>query len=293
MKIAILLSGFIRTWEYTKKSFVEQLLKDKNNEYHLFIHTYKQNLYEATAEKKDITMTEEEIYKLFDNLDVKKIVIENRDLILNDIIKQSEKYKHIQNYNLQQPESSDPNSITIPIGARTYDHLRKLHLCNELRKEYEKENNITYDLVVKTRFDLCYFNSPDWNKCLDGKIYMELGACFGWPNDTFCITVPYVMDNFYANRFTKFDEMFITGDDKVDGICAHGTLRWILNKGNIQISNERIINTNCFRSENSMQFYDNYKYKINIDKLYNDIISKNLNNVYEIENYKRTFLIKK
>ena len=42
-----------------------------------------------------------------------------------------------------------------------------------------------------------------------------------------------------------------------------------------------------------MQFYDNYKYKINIDKLYNDIISKNFNNVYEIENYKRTFLIKK
>ena len=30
MKIAICLSGFLRTWEYTKKSFIEQLLQDQH-----------------------------------------------------------------------------------------------------------------------------------------------------------------------------------------------------------------------------------------------------------------------
>jgi len=291
MKIAICISGFLRTWEYTKKSFIEQLLQDKDNEYDLFIHTYCQNLYECTAEKNDILLTKKEIEDLFDGLNLRVLTVEDRDELLPSLLKESEKYKHISNYNLEQPESSDINSISIPIGARTYDHLRKLHLCNESRKNYEQENDITYDLVVKTRFDLCYYNSPDWKACLDGKVYFEFGACFGWPNDTFCITTPYVMDNWYANRFTKFDEMFITGPNIIDGICAHATLKWILEKGNIEISTKRIINTNCFRSENSMQFYDNYKKKYNINDLYNKLINSNITDVYKLENYKRHLLI--
>ena len=291
MKIAICISGFLRTWEYTKKSFIEQLLHDKSNDYDLFIHTYNQNLYEATAEKEDIFLSENEIKTLFEDLNVKVLVIENRAETLPVIIKESEKYKHLNNYHLQQPESSDKNSITIPIGARTYDHLRKLHLCNETRKEYEKENNIKYDLVVKTRFDLCYFNSPEWKICLDGKVYFEYGACFGWPDDTFCITTPYIMDNWYANRFVKFDEMFITGDNILNGMCAHQTLKWILEQGNVVISDIRIVNTNCFRSENSMQFQSNYKKKYNIYELYDKIISSGLKNVYDIENYKKSILL--
>ena len=66
MKIAICISGFLRTWEYTKKSFIEQLLQDESNEYHHFIHTYNQNLYEATAEKQDIFLSENEIKSLLD-----------------------------------------------------------------------------------------------------------------------------------------------------------------------------------------------------------------------------------
>lgn len=290
MKIAICISGFLRTWEYTKKSFIEQLLQDKDNEYDLFIHTYYQNLYEFTAEKKDILLTKKEIEDLFEGLNVRVLIIENRDELLPLILKESEKYSHISNYNLKQLESSDNNSKTIPIGARTYDHLRKIHLCNESRRLYEQENNITYDLVVKTRFDLCYFNSPDWKACLDGKVYFEYGACFGWPDDIFCITIPYVMDNWYANRFTKFDEMFITGPNIVQDICSHATLKWILEKGNIEISTNRIINTSCFRSENSMQFYDNYKKKYNINNLYNQITSVGLKNVYEIEKLKISIL---
>ena len=290
MKIAICLSGFLRTWEYTKKSFIEQLLQDKDNEYDLFIHTYYQNLYEFTAGKKDVLLTKKEIEDLFNGLNIRVLTIEDRNEILPSILKESEKYSHVSNYNLQQLESSDKDSLSIPIGTRTYDHLRKLHLCNKSRILYEQENNITYDLVVKTRFDLCYFNSPDWKACLDGKVYFEYGACFGWPDDTFCITIPYVMDNWYANRITKFDEMFITGSDLVPGICCHATLKWMLEKGNIEISTNRVVNTNCFRSENSLQFYDNYKKKYNINDLYNKITSVGLTNVYEIENIKKSIL---
>ena len=291
MRIAICISGFIRTWEYTKKSFIEQLTKDKNNIYDVFIHTYNQNLYEATAEKKDLFLSKDEIEKQFENINVKVLIVENREQTLPIILEESKKYSFLSNYNLLNPESSDKNTISISIVARTYDQLRKIHLCNEERKNYEKENNIQYDLIVKTRFDLCYYNSPDWKLCLDGKVYFEYGAGFGWPNDIFCVTTPYVMDNWYANRFTKFEEMFITGSNIINGMCSHQTLKWILEKGNIEISNIRIINTNCFRSENSMQFYDNYKFKCNIDELYSRMINSNITDVFQLENYKKHLLL--
>ena len=33
-----------------------------------------------------------------------------------------------------------------------------MYRCNELKKEYEKDNNFVYDLVIRTRYDLAYHN---------------------------------------------------------------------------------------------------------------------------------------
>jgi hypothetical protein len=291
MLIAICISGFLRTWEFTKKSFMEQFLKDKNNTYHIFIHTYVQNLYEFTANKEDVILDLDEIKKLFEGLDLKILTIEDRDKILPSIYKKADKYKHISNFNLQQKESSDAKSISIPIGVRTFDHLRKLHLCNENRKIFEKENNIKYDLVVKTRFDLLYFNSPNWSECLDNKLHFDYGSTFGFPNDTLAIVKPEIMDNFYANRFLYLDEMLIKGPNLIDGICAHASLKWIIEKGKIEIGIP-VVNTNCFRSEKSLQFYGDYHCRADIHWLYKTIVDSGLTDIYEIENLKCTLLRK-
>ena len=95
MRIAICISGFIRTWEYTKKSFIEQLTKDKNNIYDVFIHTYNQNLYEATAEKKDLFLSKDEIEKQFENINVKVLIVENREQTLPIILEESKKYSFL------------------------------------------------------------------------------------------------------------------------------------------------------------------------------------------------------
>jgi UDP-N-acetylglucosamine 4,6-dehydratase/5-epimerase len=287
-RIAICIAGFIRTWDITKRSFVEQLIKDKNYEYDLFIHTYQQNYYESTAGKSDVLMTTDEIHKLFDGLNLCSIVIEDRDGLYATMLDAS-RFSHTENYNAQQPESSDVNSITIPIGVRTYDHLRKLHECNELRKEYELENNVKYDLVVKTRFDLCYFNSPKWEDCNDGKVYFEYGACFGWPNDTFCITTPVVMDNWYANRFLYLDEMIKSNE--VSGICAHKTLEWMLAKGGIEISSYRPVNTLCVRSESSTQYNGDYKFKYDMISLYDSVTGSGETDTLLLEQVKRVILL--
>lgn len=286
MKVAICISGFVRTWKHTRRSFEEQLIKGVD--YDLFLHIYRQNLHEFTAEEQDVVMTDKEIEELFSGLNVKSLIVEDRDELLPEITRQAEKYKHISNYHLPQKESSDTNSKEIPIGVRTYDHLRKIHACNESRKKYEKENNMKYDLVVKTRFDLVYFNSPTWEICKDGRVHFGFGATFGWPDDTFCICTPDVMDRAYANRVTLFDEMFLSGPETI-GICAHSTLKYILEKEHIEIG-ERVVNMNCFRSKNSLQYYQDYRRKCDIVWMYEMITKQNLQNVYQIEDYKRALL---
>jgi hypothetical protein len=300
-RIAICISGFLRTWEHTKRSFLEQLVKgvgSSNLEYDLFIHTYKQNLYEFTAGEKDVLLTEQDLLDAFKGFNVKRIVYEDREEVLPCLYKETEKYKHISNYGLAQLESSDGKSKEVPIGVRTYDNLRKVHLCNELRKEYEKHTNTVYDLVVKTRFDIVYFNSFDWDALVEmtrvkpNLVFFGYGATFGYPDDTFCVCTPNVMDRGYASRVLLFDEMFLKPVETL-GICAHSTLKYIFDKEGVEISNHKIVNISCFRSKDSFQYGQNYRKRCDIDLLYNAITSKDgLNNdVYMIEGYKAYILM--
>jgi len=290
MKIAICISGFLRTWEQTKKSFMEQLTK--NADVDVFVHTYKQNLYEFTAEEKDTEFTEENFRKLFEGVNLIALVAEDREAIYPIITQESKRFENVSIYDYLQQESSDPDSKKVPIGIRTYDHLRKIHLCNELRKQYEKESGVQYDVVIKTRSDLVYFNTPNWNMCLDGKIHTGIGATWGYPRDTFCATTPKVMDKVYASRFLHLDDMLLNEDGTPKegaSFCSHFTLKYMYKLYNPQIG-EPVVNINCFRSKNSFQYYGTYRKKYDLHKFYEKVTSKGLQNVYEIEKWKNEIL---
>ena len=77
MKIAICISGFIRTWENTKDSFIHTLCKDVTPD--VFVHTYNQNYFECSAGKEDIIYSDDDIRDMFTDCNVKEIVIENRE----------------------------------------------------------------------------------------------------------------------------------------------------------------------------------------------------------------------
>lgn len=290
MRIAVCISGFVRIWKDTKKSFLEQIYQDPTVEIDLFIHTYHQNYYEFTSGKEDVLLTTNDFYELFEGLNVASLVIEDRRITLPKVTQDANKYSFTENFNLPQKESSSETSNSIPIGVRTYDHLRKIHLCNEERKKYEKEHGFKYDLVMKTRFDLVYFNKINWNLCLDNHLHFDYGACFGWPNDCVCVCVPELMD-LYAGRFTLFDEMFFS-EATVRGICAHATLRYVISKYAISIGTP-VVNTLCFRSERSVQYGGNYRFFCDLRWLYHKISSMKLTNVFEIEEIKGKLLTQK
>jgi len=272
MKIAICLSGFIRTWEYSKVSFIKNLLQDLDCD--IFIHTYKQNYYEYSSHKKDIIYTDDEIKSMFDGLNVKDMVIEDRDVIKEQIDLDCKKYEDITNYKIRIKESSDESENYVNLGIRIYDQLRKIHLCNKLRKNYQLKNNTKYDLIVKTRFDVLYIDKIDW-KLFDKEnlVYNGIDGCGGFPDDLVGIGKEEPM-NAYMDRFSNLNKMCFTKVYKNDisyinwydqhgetifpirEFCAHDTLLRNLIYNGFDIVNGRFRNR-LIRNENQILNWKN------------------------------------
>src|ERR1700730_3933104 len=236
MKIAICFSGFLRTWQFNKDSFINVFCKGLNlqTDVDIFVHTYLQNIYEHSSNLPNCTFTEEEIKKMFEGLPVKQFIFEDRtpEFIKETLIESSAKYAHVDRYCVPKLEAG----TYLPAGIQAYDQLRVIKLINDARIEYENKNNIKYNLVVRSRFDLYYHTSPDWNqKLMDGKMYTEQGATAGYPHDCVCICTPNVMNNCYAGRFELLDE--ICPEDCSDEMifCVHQILTCAMQIKKIEI----------------------------------------------------------
>jgi hypothetical protein len=202
MKIAILLCGHVRSWDKCKESFLNSL-KDTD----IFIHTYNTvlNYHPYISQTKNIinnksTLSTPEIVDLI-GLDIKKIVVE------------------------------DDNSIFIPsdkvIADDIYCQYRKNFLCNNLRLDYEKENNFEYDIVIKTRFDIVYSVGLDYIlKVIDDiktYIYISNGPSI-YPCDQIFICSSENM-NILCNSLLD-----IKPDDNNFNNIIHGPHEWVLTK---------------------------------------------------------------
>lgn len=91
--------------------------------------------------------------------------------------------------------------------------------ANLLRKEYEKENNIKYDIVFKSRIDTFFFSKisqSDLELASSGKILIPNAWDFKCVNswavsDAFALSSPEVMD-VYASFYDYVDLYFDRGD---------------------------------------------------------------------------------
>lgn len=165
MRIAILLPGHIRFWPYCKKNFLEKLY-DTNHQIDVYIDTYYQvfsaqgtsNPHERSFLYDD---TEENLKKLFEGINVVSFEIENQEFDLDD-----HEYQKYQ--------------------------MRKLMRIANACLNYENQNNFTYDLVVRSRFDIFLKEKIDYNlvksQILENEVFIpEFGPPVSHFNDMFAI----------------------------------------------------------------------------------------------------------
>lgn len=164
MKVALCLSGHVRNFIDCKSSFVEQVVNKYNPD--IFVHTWDEYGYGrngsptnpinektllAIEKNKHLGLssnteflrgTPKVNFDILSDLNVKEMCVENYDDIEDEIVKIAEKVK--VKWDIDYP----PNFISA---------LRKIKLCNDLRKKYQEINNVDYDIIVRSRFDLIYY----------------------------------------------------------------------------------------------------------------------------------------
>ena len=121
MKIALLLSGFLRTFNYN--NLKEKLINNDNN-VDIFIYISKDEYNIDKYLNKKINIDE-----IIEKLNPKKIIYENE-------IDVPKKFKYIN----------------------TYRQWYKIYLLNNEKLKYEYDNSFKYDIVIKSRPDIYLFS---------------------------------------------------------------------------------------------------------------------------------------
>jgi hypothetical protein len=143
MKVAICLSGHLRTFEQTYQSIYEQLINKYDCD--VFISTWK-NLGNSFAyhanfkdgdDKNDPIINEETIVKMY-----RPVAIRMDDAEIEPVSNQLKKY-----YNEIRTKSRAH-------VAQIMCQLYKIWDCNCLKKEHEQKTGKIYDVVIRVRFDV-------------------------------------------------------------------------------------------------------------------------------------------
>lgn len=136
-RIAICLSGQIRSWKKCIDSWELIYKHFPNAQVDYFIHTWDENSYPAKFgnTKETVKISQEEIDELTERLKPKKMIFEK-----------AKSFSSLKN-NAALDSS--------PYLSQYYGVLK----CARLKKQYEIENDFVYDIVVRLRFDL-FINQP-------------------------------------------------------------------------------------------------------------------------------------
>jgi len=132
-KIAMCISGYLRTFEECYPSIKKNILD--GNDIDIFIHTYNK-IGNSSGWRDPIDLSEDINMDFLETIpNIKVMVTQDWD----NIRYQFEKFRSL---------ASDVSNINV-IATIFY----KIYMCNELRKQYEFENDIKYDLIIRMRGD--------------------------------------------------------------------------------------------------------------------------------------------
>lgn len=215
MRTAIILSGFVRTWEETASSF-NSTFSHMNPD--IFVTTYNKRYGYHPHIKNKINYYDDEyidvqkIEGMFTSITPKFVEVEDAD-ILDKIIDDENKNMHpaMQGFN------------------NSFGQARKLKLMVDYIQEYEKENNIVYDTIIKTRCDMLYHDNIDFN-IASNEVLVDKGNVF--PND--CVYMCN-RDSFINATNYVFDEFYQYRNPKSSVAAPHGVLEAAFLNSNLKI----------------------------------------------------------
>jgi hypothetical protein len=133
LKVCFLICGHWRESRKYIEKYQKFFLKNKNID--IFVHTWSE-------QSNDI------FHNIISKIKPKSLLIESNDQILNSF-----------NWEIKNKDKSIFGNIGYVLNYGDYSkyiisQLYGIYKCNEMKKNYEKINNIKYDLVIKVRADM-------------------------------------------------------------------------------------------------------------------------------------------
>lgn len=221
MKTAIILCGYTRTWEKTIDSF-KHTFDSMNAD--VFVTTYNKRYgYHPHIKSKtnfftDELVTEDELVKAFEPINPKWLEIEDADTL--------EKALEEENKNLHYKMRGFNNSL---------GQFRKLKLAVDYLQEYETNNNIKYDYIIKTRCDMIYYPETDFNINPSEALVDSSNV---YPND--CI-IKCERDDFVHIANYLYEEFYMFRDPRSDVAPPHGMLEAAFKSRNLNIITRKLM----------------------------------------------------
>jgi hypothetical protein len=166
MKIALCLSGYLRSFKECYPSILENVIQDHDVD--IFIHTYDK-MGESKGWKH--TQTGEILNEPVRENPIELGYAEFRpiynELIDLNFLQNIPQVKVVAVERLQDIKYKFKNLVGNVSIFSNIDEiaciLYKICECNNLRKQYELENHITYDLVIRTRGDQIFTKKINYN----------------------------------------------------------------------------------------------------------------------------------
>lgn len=215
MKVAVCFSGQLRSLELTQKN-IKEFLGNNFKDYKIFAHIPKDTF------NKDFST-------YFPN---STVLIEDDPVI---------KRTKLKNKQFTTVESKYAN-----LKAAKFAHMQQLYgiyMSNNLKIQYEKENNFIFDWVLRTRTDLKFYPGNLKLESLDSK-YIYTPNFHHWEgiNDRFVLGSSLNMDIF-ASLYTFIKK------NRVSGFNVENIFRNYLNHHNIPLQQLDNVKFNRIRSD--------------------------------------------
>jgi hypothetical protein len=187
MKVAVCLTGHMRTWEACFPSFKRYIIDIYNPD--IFIHTWDK-LNTKTNNNNYINDDSVNINSIIEQYNPKDIIIENWADVKNSIENRSK-------YFINKGIYDDP--------VNTISQHRKWFLCNELKNNYEKSHQISYEIVLKTRPDVVFTDNFIFN--VDNLIYTPTLYSYETISDILAYGSSHLI-NIYCDIYNNLESIY-------------------------------------------------------------------------------------